>query len=84
MNLETDNTRLTDLMLNDRGFVFDPNTGETYQASATGLLCLRGLQRGAGAEELVAELVATHEVERITARCDLDAFLWDIQQLGWL
>ena len=76
--------RLGDLMLNDRGFVFDPNTGESYQVSGTGLLCLRGLQRGATVEDLVTELVASHDVERLTVRCDMDTFLWDLKQLGWL
>jgi PqqD family protein of HPr-rel-A system len=71
-------------MLNERGFVFDPNTGESYQVSATGLAMLRGLQHGATAAGLLAELVATHEVEPMKARCDLDAFLWDLKQLGWL
>ena len=84
MNLEPDSTRLGDLMLNERGFVFDPNTGESYQVSATGLRCLRGLQRGATIDELVAQLVASHGVERISVRCDMDAFLWDLKQLGWL
>jgi len=84
MNLETENMRLGDLMLNERGFVFDPNTGESYQVSATGLHCLRGLQRGASVDELVSELVASHDVERISVRCDMDAFLWDLKQLGWL
>lgn len=82
--METDTPRLADLMLNDRGFVFDPNTGESYQVSATGLTCLRGLQRGATVNELVAELVATCGVEPITARCDTDAFVWELNQLGWL
>ncbi len=43
-------------MLNDRGFIFDPNTGESYQVNATGLACVRGLQRGATVDELVADL----------------------------
>jgi hypothetical protein len=77
-------SRIADLMLNERGFVFDPNTGESYQVSSTGLSCLRGLQRGATVAGLLAELVATQEVEPMKARCDLDAFLWDLKQLGWL
>ncbi len=84
MTGETDLTRLEDLMLNERGFVFDPNTGESYQVSGTGLLCLRALQRGASIDEVVAQLVTSHDVERITVRCDVDAFLWDLKQLGWL
>jgi hypothetical protein len=82
--MDPESSRLADLMLNERGFVFDPNTGESYQVSATGLSCLRGLQRGATVDEMVAEMVATREVERLAARCDMDAFVWDLKQLGWL
>lgn len=71
-------------MLNDRGFAFDPNTGESYQLSPAGLACLRALQRGATAGELVTQVTATWEVDRVAARCDIDAFLWDLQQLDWL
>ena len=77
-------SRLTDLMLNDRGYVFDPNTGESYQLSVTGLACLRGLQHGATAAGLLADILARHEVDPLTARCDLDAFLWELKQLDWL
>ena len=71
-------------MLNDRGFVFDPNTGESYQLSPTGLACLRGLQRGASVDDLVSEVTRGWVVDTTAARCDIDAFLWDIQQLSWL
>ena len=71
-------------MLNDRGFVFDPNTGESYQLSPTGLACLRGLQRGASVDELVSEVTTSWEVDTNAARCDIDSFLWDLQQLSWL
>ena len=71
-------------MLNDRGFAFDPNTGESYQLSPTGLACLRGLQRGDSTEELVNQITERWDVDRSAARCDVDAFLWDLQQLSWL
>jgi len=77
-------SRLADLMLNDRGFAFDPNTGESYQLSPTGLACLRGLQRGDSTEELVDQITERWDVDRSAARCDVDAFLWDLQQLSWL
>jgi len=82
--MDTNRARLEDLMLNDRGFAFDPNTGESYQLSVTGLACLRGLQHGATAAGLLADILATHEVDPLTARCDLDAFLWELKQLDWL
>ena len=76
--------RLADLMLNDRGFAFDPNSGESYQLSPTGLACLRGLLQGASVDDLVTQITATWEVDRVAARCDIDAFLWDLKQLDWL
>ena len=82
--MDNPSTRLDDLMLNDKGFVFDPNTGESYQLSATGLSCLRGLQHGRSASALVAEMVETYAVEPLAARCDLDAFFWELKQIGWL
>lgn len=82
--MNTVNPRLEDLMLNDRGFAFDPNTGESYQLSATGLTVLRGLQRGATSATLLAEIVERYDVDPLAARCDLDAFLWEVNQLGWL
>ena len=85
MNLtEINPARIDDLMLNERGFVFDPNTGESYQVSTTGLACLRGLQHGATVASLLADIVATQDVDPMKARCDFDAFLWDLKQLGWL
>ena len=77
-------SRLTDLMLNDRGYVFDPNTGESYQLSATGLAIVRDLLRGESAAGILNGIVQGHQVDPLEARADLDAFLWDLQQLGWL
>lgn len=76
--------RLGDLMLNERGFVFDPNTGESYQLSASGLMVLRELQRGGGVAGVESLMLAEYEVDRLRMRADLDAFLWELQQLGWL
>ncbi len=84
MEHPTPSPRLADLMLNDRGFVFDPNSGESYQLSATGLACLRGLQGGASAGDLVRQITTTWEVDAVAARCDVDSFLWDLKQLDWL
>ena len=84
MNPQTSSRCLSDLMLNERGFVFDPNSGESYQLSPTGLTCLRGLQRGTSTEELVDEITSNWEVDEITARCDIDSFIWNLKQLNWL
>ena len=80
----TPSPRLADLMLNERGFAFDPNTGESYHLSPTGLVCLRGLQQGATAAQLVTQITSNWEVDAVAARCDIDTFLWDLKQLDWL
>jgi hypothetical protein len=81
---ETTASRIDDLMLNERGFVFDPNTGESYQVSTTGLACLRGMQHGETVANLLAHIISTQDVAPMQARSDLDAFIWDLKQLGWL
>lgn len=76
--------RLADLMLNDRGFAFDPNTGDSYHLSPTGLACLRRLQQGATTAELVTHITSNWDVDAVSARYDIDTFLWDLKQLDWL
>jgi len=39
-------SQLGTLAISDSGFVFDPNTGNTYAVNATGLAVLRGLKSG--------------------------------------
>jgi hypothetical protein len=39
-------SHLGSLAISDSGFVFDPNTGNTYAVNATGLAVLRGLKNG--------------------------------------
>lgn len=76
--------RLADLMLNDRGYVFDPNTGESYQLSLTGLAVVKGLLRGETVAAIHAGIISAHQVDSLAARADLDSFLWDLQNLGWI
>jgi PqqD family protein of HPr-rel-A system len=76
-------TPLSDLMLNDRGFVFDPASGETFQLSTTALRIVRLLQQGGGTDAVLARVLEEFEVDEHTARRDLDDFLELIGQLGW-
>jgi len=61
--MSRDTSHLKQLAINENGFVFDPRTGHTFTLNATGLAVLEGLKRGAEAEEIVAELSATFELE---------------------
>lgn len=76
-------TQLSDLLLNDRGFAFDPVGGDTFQLSVTGLRVVRLLQQGAGDDEILERLLAEYDVDENTAQRDLGGFLRALEQLGW-
>jgi PqqD family protein of HPr-rel-A system len=58
-----DTSRLRDLATSDAGFVFDPVTGHTFTANATGLLVLRALKAGRSLDDAAAELAEVFELE---------------------
>ena len=76
-------TAISDLLLNDRGFAFDPASGETFQFNTTGLRIVRMLQQGLEADAAVAKMLEEFEVEENTARRDLEDFLRELAQVGW-
>jgi len=77
-------TPISDLMLNDRGFVFDPTSGETFQLSHTGLRIVRLLQAGAVPDAILGHLLEEFEVDPNTAWRDVSDFMRSIEQLGWI
>ena len=70
-------------MLNDRGFVFDPASGETFQLNATGLRIVRLLQSGLEHEAALAQMIAEFDVDENTAHRDFSDFVENIERLGW-
>jgi hypothetical protein len=77
-------TPLSEIMLNDRGFAFDPTTGESFQLSTTGLEIILALRQTPDREAALAKLIADFEVDENTARRDFDHFLASVEQIGWL
>jgi PqqD family protein of HPr-rel-A system len=76
-------TAISDLLLNDRGFVFDPASGETFQLNTTGLRIVRMFQQGLDAGAATARILDEFEVDENTAQRDLEDFLRALGQLGW-
>jgi len=66
--------RLHQLALSDEGFVFDPQTGDSFQVSETGIAVLRALKEGRSDEETAQQLVASFEVSIEEARRDCTDF----------
>ena len=75
---------LPDLLLNDRGFAFDPNSGETFQLSPTGLRIVRLLQADTPQEAVLGHMLEEFDVDQNTATRDLADFIQSITQLGWV
>jgi len=74
--------KLKDLAISDSGFVFDPYSGQTFSANATGLAILRGLVDGLGREALIARLAEEFEATDEDPDRDLDEFVSVLRQSG--
>ena len=70
-------------MLNDRGFVFDPASGETFQLNATGLRIVRLLQSGLGQDAALSQVIAEFDVDEHTAQRDFTDFIENASRMGW-
>lgn len=77
-------TPLSEIMFNDRGFAFDPTSGETFQLNTTGLRIVMTLRQTQDRDEALAKITEDFEVDENTARRDLDEFLESIAQIGWI
>ena len=73
---------LTQLALSDEGFVFDPNTGDSFQVSATGMFVLQALKTGRSDEEAAQMLEQEFEVSLEEARHDCADFRSRLRNLG--
>lgn len=73
---------LSQLALSDEGFVFDPNTGDSFQVSATGLFLLQALKDGRGDDEAAQMLTENYEVTLEEARRDCADFRSRLRNLG--
>jgi len=74
--------KLKKLALNEEGFIFDPETGNSFVTNETGLFILKKLKEGLSEEELVRALTEEFEVDEDTARRDLYDFLEQLRILG--
>lgn len=67
--------KLTDLAINQSGFIFDPATGYSYNANETAIWIINQIIAGLDMEELVSRLVEEYEVLRDEAVSDVEYFL---------
>ena len=68
----SDRARLCDLAVSESGFVFDPMSGATFNANASGLAIIDGLKQGKDRNGIVALLEERFEVAGADLDRDLD------------
>ncbi|WP_457636227.1 HPr-rel-A system PqqD family peptide chaperone [Persephonella sp.] len=67
--------RLSQLAVNEEGFIFDPLTGESFTVNQTGLLILKDLKEGKSQEEIIKDITENFEVSEEEAERDLIDFI---------
>lgn len=67
--------RLSKLAVSSTGFVFDPQTGQSFTLNHSGLTALEALKRTSSTECAARTLAETYKVPFEIAETSLDAFL---------
>lgn len=73
-----------DLYLNDKGFIFDPDSGAIYGLNKTGSFIIKELKKGLPLNRVLGEIRKHFEVDEGTARRDLREFLDLLAAFGLL
>ena len=76
--------KLERLAINDEGFIFDPETGNSYTVNKTGLFIVKLLKEGKSEEEIVKALSEKFDVSEEDARRDLVDFMEQLRLYGFL
>ena len=76
--------KLNRLAINEEGFIFDPETGNSYTVNRTGFLIIKLLKEGKDEEEILKVLTENFEVTEEEARRDLMDFMEQLKIYGFL
>lgn len=68
-------TQISQLAINEEGFVFNPTTGESYTVNSAGLVVLKGLKENKSLEEMAEALAEQFEVTAEDAEGDVKSFM---------
>ncbi|RTZ60621.1 MAG: PqqD family protein [Gammaproteobacteria bacterium] len=74
--------KLKRLAINEEGFAFDPETGNSFVLNQTGLFIVKKLREGLSEEEIISEILKEFEVDEETARRDFYDFMEQLRILG--
>ncbi|MDM8543871.1 PqqD family protein [Desulfococcaceae bacterium HSG9] len=67
--------RLSQLTVNDKGFVFNPSSGDCFTANTTGLAILSALKKNKTGETIAQEMTDTYAISRDEAEKGISDFM---------
>lgn len=76
--------RLSPLVINDEGFMFDPTNGDSFVVNQTAIFILQSLQDGRDESSTAHALVERFEVSLETALRDVAEFMARLKSLQLL
>ncbi len=77
-------SKLDRLAINEEGFIFDPDTGNSFTVNQTGLLIIKALKENKTEKEILELLKEEFEVEEKEAQRDLIDFIEQLKLYGLL
>lgn len=72
------------MAISPSGYVFNPQTGESFSLNPIAVEVVRMLQDGRSVEEVTEHVTSCYDVTRAAFRCDMDDFMGLLHQYGML
>jgi PqqD family protein of HPr-rel-A system len=73
---------ISQLAVNDQGFIFDPDTGQSYTTNAQGRLIIQALGKDEPAQAIFDQILEMFQVSSQEAERDLEEFMDQLRCLG--
>jgi PqqD family protein of HPr-rel-A system len=70
---------LNNIALSDTGFVFNPNTGESFTLNPAGMEIFEMLRQEKNNEEILGSILEKYDVDQDMAEKDLDDFMHHLE-----
>ena len=71
--------RLTQLAINDSGFIFDPTTGQAYNSNPIGVEIINSLKEGMDIQQIVDLFESEYEVSKNELEVDVMDFVQSLK-----
>lgn len=68
------------IAISQSGYVFNPQTGESFSLNPTAIEVMKMLQEGKGRDEITEEITSRYDVPKSIFLCDFADFLHLLQQ----